>query len=532
MNEGDIEQMEAQHHANVEQARELLVIIKTVGERQQYWKELLEHVYETEAIQEEQSRELSKEVLLQEAESLANSAFVSWLGERNHQRQSCDATGTDIVGSARGVGREGLHDWFHSDELALETPFAAMIPFPRHLSDDGLRFFSESVDELLFSPNNSAGCTEAYVYTVLANQPHQHLTALLNIDATPPPEKSSQPTTALCAPYCKLPCRSGEAVLRLIMENRPLKEALAHHPCVFLTTKPLHAQCIAKVAVIGGVLIAMQLDQPFAVVGAPTEDGGGDGGLGQPSGANGGSSLFGPAAMSELSTFIQELTASALPGRSYYAIVGALPSAQRKGGYRWALLGIDSLSGQELECFGERELFMIARVLVPLYGKLTSLVRAADPSSSSSCARRCVVSTWSGVCRRFHRSAAVDAAVRDDDPDMAHLAQEIKAVIEQCRRVPVTTTTNTPRPESSVIAVDAATDATAHLIKALEDDQRLNVVAPRGTVDGQTPPPLAHPEGTRDGRHSNAMLVATVVSTVAATLGVVALAGKFLRSSK
>ncbi|CUI14786.1 transmembrane protein, putative [Bodo saltans] len=521
--------MEAKHQSNVDQARELLKLIKTVGVRQTYWKELLEEVYEKEAVEEEQTRALSKEVLLQEAESLANGEFVTWLSARQKQQSEKSSSSSQLPDSSNStVGLEGLVNWFHSDVLALETPFAAMVPFPRRLSDDGLTFFKESVDELLFdsttdgdsgvvsTSTSSSSSNVAYVCTVLANQPHNELSALLNSNARSSGSSSkSAPSSTSTGSYSTIPCRSGAEVVSLCVSNAKLKAALDQHPCVFLSTKPLHFQFVAKIAVVGGIPIAVQVDH-LANNATVSSEG-----------------------QRELASFVlQDVIGPALAGRTCYLLVGGTPSPQRNGGIRWSLLGVDTLAGQELECFTEREILMAARVLVPLHRKLKKLAAcSAAPGEPTPAV------AWTAVWRTYLGGTAPDSGETPQESEEAaqlRLAEEIKDVIDACRNASANVVphrnSNAQQKQAATAnneAVEAALRETATTVESTLQQQQEALTA--ATKTASNAPSLVVSQGTpphREGHHSNAMLAAAMVSSVAATLGIVLVAGKFLRSSK
>jgi hypothetical protein len=128
--------MEEDHKKRVQDAQALLQVIESMSAKQNIWRDSFEAICHTEAVEEARSHELTRSVLLQEAESLASGDFVHWMLSRE----------------ARGVqSSESLNsNWFHNDAVALLTPFQAMVPYPSRLTAEGLRMVQDTIDDLFF----------------------------------------------------------------------------------------------------------------------------------------------------------------------------------------------------------------------------------------------------------------------------------------------------------------------------------------------------------------------------------------------
>jgi hypothetical protein len=169
------------------------------------WREFLLALYASEAEQDETMRTLKKQVLMGEAEALANPGFHRWMREREQD----------------GVGAERLSSWYHEDAVLALTPYLAAVPFPRQLTGTGWGEVMSTIDELLGAAEIDSARLE---WCVLRR----------GLPKTPSSEDAAAAAVPITASGGNVEIRSGACVRAAYDANAPLQAALADTPCIFL----------------------------------------------------------------------------------------------------------------------------------------------------------------------------------------------------------------------------------------------------------------------------------------------------------
>lgn len=214
----------------VQKARDLEHRIHQVEGKQNDYNQVLERCYVVEEKQRLQMQELRDRIREEEIDSLTNPDFSRWMKKQPETM----ATEEDV-----------LHTWFNYSSLSSLTPFAAMAPFPRYLTEKGTALLESTVDQLGLSP--------LYVLTVPVKASTAAITQALVPRATHvlPPENMSKSSLGPMA-FLSTPLKSGAEVTRLIESTPVLKEGLADTNCLFLSDRRLTPSLVFKALVVRG----------------------------------------------------------------------------------------------------------------------------------------------------------------------------------------------------------------------------------------------------------------------------------------
>jgi hypothetical protein len=232
----DAEALEARDKL-VAEFRQLLEEINSMKEKQDSWKETLHNMFRQEAEEDDRARKLFTEVMTSEAFFLGDRHFREWMANRE--------------GAKVGVGAEGLSRWFDNDALLQATPFAAVMPYPRQLSDEGRREVAATVDELLAEDPTHAG------FIIDCHTAHPHHSA-----ASPKGNEAALEGPNTPATEDRL-CRTGAEVLAAVDRSEALRSYLDHNPVLFFSSASTYSQAmptssLVKLFVAGGQPLALE----------------------------------------------------------------------------------------------------------------------------------------------------------------------------------------------------------------------------------------------------------------------------------
>nr|CCC53339.1 conserved hypothetical protein [Trypanosoma vivax Y486] len=321
------------------------LIIDFVGQLQQKqnsWNEEMHQIFLTEERQKRESDMLSERVLLAEEKLLRDGAFKNWKSRRE----------------ALGVGGGQINEWYHADSLVSKTPFMAIAPCPRGLSEDGQMEVVKVVDALELP--------RFLIQTVPLHLPLSQLAPTFIPSAFHVPGAQRMSKSCLGAlSYVGVPCTYGGDVFRLIAEHPILAAAVDRTPCLFLNDHIPRAAICAHCVVISGRCIAAEIacDVRLAEkLGLSNDDVVPD------------SSIASTDALSgALKEFVEGQLTSTLTNRSFRAIVigKASPNREREllqntqplleEDLCFQLLNIDTLDCCEFECFTMEEILSEAQ---------------------------------------------------------------------------------------------------------------------------------------------------------------------------
>ena len=160
-------------------AEELMGRIRYVEGEMKTWQDGLSHHYEVESNQDDRTRALISEALMEQAMSLGNAGFRRWLVEKGVTAEDEGlawdvrrpaAGGIEMEIDAHGkrnqdghrlrpvdasIDLDSITQWYTDDELLSLTPYDAVVPLPAKcaagvpLTPDGLKVLAETVDEVL-----------------------------------------------------------------------------------------------------------------------------------------------------------------------------------------------------------------------------------------------------------------------------------------------------------------------------------------------------------------------------------------------
>lgn len=243
----------------VAEGRKLMQRVSQVRVKQASWNDDLTHFHLVEEKQKAYMRVLSSEVESGVVESMTNPAFVEWFSQyqaaRAGELRHDDKEGNNTAGAGRVWH---ALPWFHQPELTACTDFAAMVPFPRQLTQAGEVLVTDAVDELQLP----TFC----VHTVSVRAPLAGLArAFLASPVWPASVSAAAPAAAdddadvNALGYTGVPCHTGKDVLQLCAQHSALRDALTHTPCLFLTQHRIAtAQLCLRALVIHHRCVAME----------------------------------------------------------------------------------------------------------------------------------------------------------------------------------------------------------------------------------------------------------------------------------
>lgn len=453
---------EEAHRKRIQEAQELLKAINAMSQKQNVWKEHFEQFCRVEADQEARTLELSKSVLLGEAESLASGSFVTWMLSREKGG----------VNSSETLSKT----WFHMDEVALLTPFQAMVPYPSQLTPEGLEMVQQTINDLFFSPSEEGRDKKkrgVQVRSLSGSMPQWFLGKSLlrlkpNVVVKGSASKSAAAITTAAdtsssdvSLYALVECFSGAEVTALTTASNSnvqpsseekegeedkivpvveggsimeLRTVLGRTPCLFLDASPSpQASCIAKAAVVQGSVIAAQLSQSSTTT----------------------AESLASSVVESLARFIEENLCSRIAHRTFLVTAAYYqqekPQSDENDNVlgRWALIALDPLSGDELELFTQQELLMIASYLA----KYKNLKQEGNAAAEGL--QRVVVSRWYDVESRGAAAAgdATSNAAETNNTPVPHeltvgWRQQVVAPPPNAEIPPTTTVVETSEPQS------------------------------------------------------------------------------------
>lgn len=228
----------------LQKARDLEARIQTVQGKQNDYNQVLQRCYVVEEAQRMQMAELQDRVRKEEVNALTNPDFARWLSNQDETM----ATEQDLIGN-----------WYHDNALLAATPFSAVVPFPRYLTEKGSLMCEQAINTFEISPY--------YVVTVPVKSSVTQLCQALVPGATHllPDEIESRISLGPFA-YLTAPQYNGGSVLRLIEDTPILKEGLMDTNCLLLRDAPISPDLVIKCLVVRGRCTVAELGCPEKLV--------------------------------------------------------------------------------------------------------------------------------------------------------------------------------------------------------------------------------------------------------------------------
>lgn len=228
----------------LQKARDLEARIQTVQEKQSDYNQVLERCYVVEEAQRLQMAELHDRIRKEEIDALTNPDFARWF----QKQDETIATDNDMIGN-----------WYHDNGLLALTPFFALVPFPRYLTEKGSIMCEEAINKFQRSP--------FYITTVPVKSSITLLSHALMSSATHLHSKGSEMKSDLGPfSYLTFPQYDGTSAIRLVEKIPTLKEGLSETNCLLLNDHLLAPHLIIKCLVVRGRCTVAELSCPFPLV--------------------------------------------------------------------------------------------------------------------------------------------------------------------------------------------------------------------------------------------------------------------------
>lgn len=225
----------------LQKAKDLEDRIHTVQGKQCEYNQVLERCYVVEEAQRLQMAELHDRIRKEEIDALTNPDFARWFQKQDESI----ATDNDVIGS-----------WYHDNGLLALTPFFALVPFPRYLTEKGSIMCEKAINNFQRSP--------FYVTTVPVKSSITLLSHALMPGAIHLHSKEGECMSDLGPfSYLTIPQYDGTSALRLVEENPTLKEGLSETNCLLLNDNLISPHLLIKCLVVRGRCTVAELSCPF-----------------------------------------------------------------------------------------------------------------------------------------------------------------------------------------------------------------------------------------------------------------------------
>lgn len=340
---------QANESSLTEYGRSISNQIEAMQKQRESWRDFLRELYEADVIQDNRARELKRQVLIGEAEALANPTFHRWMRGREQF----------------GVGREKIDAWFNDEALQRKTPYSAVVPCPRNLSDEGWKMVEETVADLHNGASFSLEWWPLMQHTV--------------VDAAAVPSRRTEEHRAF-------QMRSSADVRKQVESSSLLAAALVETPCFlfgdeFSTSKlsPATGSTPLVAFVVRGTLIAAEPYFAASPVRFPS-------GLAPPlqRQASAMATSANCAALRMLQDWIEALTRESLAERSFAACVMMHPvptPTAANNGVEFSLLNIAPLDAVDSQSFAWSDL---VGLIVQVQNKRESAINSMNTASSTN----------------------------------------------------------------------------------------------------------------------------------------------------
>ena len=393
--------------AQLKAAKELYELVSRVGAKQDIWKADLEKFYRTETEQDQCTRALTREVLVNEAEALSSAGFMTWMAARQ----------------GAGVGEAGINNWFHNDTLVGLTPFAAIVPYPRLMTAQGHDMIRDTIAEMKFFTPFYVQCLPRCVEK--KDIVSSFLSQKCGGDARP----------------LNVQCHSPEDVLVAAREHSYLVRALDDVPCLFLNDGVPLAIRFARCFVVGEVFVAAEVTRSDA---SPTEE---------------------DSSMAVvLSRFVHSLMAE-MKQRSFIADVIFLPPHGVFSDITCSLLAVHNFGAEDWDFFSARELALAAQCFHSVAkkgGSASAVLRFAKPEQAADADARydVLVSELRASVRQTQQTStstavadAAEAALFAVATSAQEEAAAVKAIPTPSTNISANSPTLEKKPETSGFSV-------------------------------------------------------------------------------
>eukprot|EP00796_Vickermania_ingenoplastis_P008297 gene8297-5814_t len=213
-----------------QKARDLESRIHSVQDKQHSYNAVLERSYVVEEAQRVRMQQLRDQVREEEVESLTNPEFAKWM----KRQEETMATEKDLIGT-----------WYKDDDLLALTPFAAVVPYPRYLTEMGRGLCEKTMDEFELPT--------LYVQTVAVKTPLP-LVAQAVVPRTDHLLDASHTSKSDRGPlsYVAAPQSSATDVMNMAESSPLLRDALNDTSCLLMNDRRLTAAMCLKALVVRG----------------------------------------------------------------------------------------------------------------------------------------------------------------------------------------------------------------------------------------------------------------------------------------
>ena len=228
-------EMASRHRENVESAKSLLETIERVKAKQEKWQVMLSEAMAKDREEEMACERAFKRVALSQMQVAMTSSNGGSDGALSPFEAWLDSKGSR-------VGSSKIQSWYHDDALIRATPFCAVLPLPRDLTEAG----RAAVEEEFLAMGFADSCfVENYPFShttlfeaagalgILGKSATQTRASVRLLTSDSPTDSST--STSVCKPcYLERACASSADLLSLVDESPLLKRALRDTPCLFL----------------------------------------------------------------------------------------------------------------------------------------------------------------------------------------------------------------------------------------------------------------------------------------------------------